>query len=242
MPLLDHFRPPLFPRRHWEGFHALWASVLVERLNLDLLPVGFFAEAQTHVGGRFEVDVGTFESIDRPYLGASVRGGVAVAEAPPQVVPPPDARLPIVYPDSIEVQVMSEEGGLDLVAAVELVSPGNKDRPETRLAFVSKCVTYLQQGVGLILVDIVTDRRANLHDQLSQCLGGSCPMVDGTQMYASAYRPIRREQNEHLDVWTAPLTLGGSLPELPLALRRGPTLMLDLESSYAECCRRSRLP
>jgi len=24
MPLLDHFHPPLAPRRHWESFHVDW--------------------------------------------------------------------------------------------------------------------------------------------------------------------------------------------------------------------------
>lgn len=241
MPLLDHFHPPLQRIRHWEGFHALWAAQLVEHLNLELLPSGFIAESQIHVGGRFEVDVGTFEAADRPYLGPPVRGGAALAEAPAQVVPPPSATMPIVYPDSLEVRVLSEEGGLDLVAAVELISPGNKDRPETRDGFVAKCATYLQQGVGLVLVDVVTNRRANFHDRLSDHFGGAAPMPEVTQLYASAYRPIRREGDEHLDVWTTPLALGGDLPRLPLALRRGPTLMLDLDATYREACRISRL-
>ena len=42
--------------------------------------------------------------------------------------------------------------GATLVAAIELVSPGNKDRPEARLAFAAKCVSYLTRGVGLIVV------------------------------------------------------------------------------------------
>jgi hypothetical protein len=26
MPLLDHFHPPLAPRRHWESFHVNWVG------------------------------------------------------------------------------------------------------------------------------------------------------------------------------------------------------------------------
>src|SRR4051812_37815426 len=91
MGLLDHFHPPLHPRRSWEGFHAAWASVLVEELNTRLLPAGFFAEAQVHIGGRFEVDVGTFESIGAPLIAPVFQGAVGLAEAPPLAVPPPMA-------------------------------------------------------------------------------------------------------------------------------------------------------
>ena len=32
--------------------------------------------------------------------------------------------------------------------AIELASPGNKDRPETRRAFAAKCASYLARGIG----------------------------------------------------------------------------------------------
>ena len=34
MPLLDHFRPPLYPRHHWESFHSNWATRLADALTL----------------------------------------------------------------------------------------------------------------------------------------------------------------------------------------------------------------
>ena len=30
MPLLDHFRPPLFPIRRWESFHSRWGVFIAE--------------------------------------------------------------------------------------------------------------------------------------------------------------------------------------------------------------------
>jgi len=44
MPLLDHFHPPLAPRRHWESFHVNWAGAIADALNESLLPEGYFAE------------------------------------------------------------------------------------------------------------------------------------------------------------------------------------------------------
>ncbi len=240
MPLLDHFRPPLYPQRRWESLHAVWATSMMAGLNAGLMPNDYFAEAQVHVGSRVEVDVGSFE---KPRGDARSEGGGAAVAIQPRlwVAPSPVGTLPAVFPDSVEALVYADEGGAILAAAVELVSPGNKDRPESRKAFVAKCASYLQQGVGLVIVDIVTTRLANLHDELATFLGGSCPMPEGTGLYASAYRPVRREDDEHHDVWTAPLAVGGPLPTLPLALRRGPVVPLDLEASYRDACQRSRL-
>src|ERR671928_13219 len=61
VPLLDHFHPPLSSTRHWESFHAAWATEIMRTLNRHVLPPGCFAEAQVHVGSRVEIDVATFE-------------------------------------------------------------------------------------------------------------------------------------------------------------------------------------
>ena len=61
MPLLDHFHPPLSQRRHWESFHAAWATALADSLNEGLLPEGYFAEELISVGGRIEIDVASWE-------------------------------------------------------------------------------------------------------------------------------------------------------------------------------------
>ena len=47
--------------------------------------------------------------------------------------------------DEYEVRVYDVERGRRLVAAVEIVSPANKDRPESRAQFVAKCAALLRQ-------------------------------------------------------------------------------------------------
>src|SRR5262245_32707990 len=46
-----------------------------------------------------------------------------------------------------EVLVYDQSRGRLLVAAVQIVSPANKDRPENRRAFVAKCAALLQERV-----------------------------------------------------------------------------------------------
>jgi len=151
--------------------------------------------------------------------------------------------LNAVFPDGIEVQVMDTRDDAVLVAVVELVSPGNKDRPEARQAFAAKCAAYLQRGIGLVVADIVTSRQADLYADLVRLLlqPESAGLLAGATLHAAAYRPIRRQEQNQLDVWLRPLAVGQSLPLLPLALRGGGSVPLDLEASYTEARTRSRL-
>jgi hypothetical protein len=239
MPLLDHFHPPLSTERHWESFHAAWIGSLADALN-RLLPAGYFAEEQVHAGPSVEVDVATFE----PSAGTvSANGGAATLAAPVWTPPAPVLTLLAVFADDFEVRVFSSRGGPTLVAAIELASPRNKDRPEARKAFAVKCASYLHQGVGLILVDVVTDRHANLHNETMQLLDATVRYMlpAETALYAVAYRPVRREKREEIDLWPAPLTLASPLPVLPLALNAELSMPVDLEATYQDARRRRRL-
>ncbi len=157
MPLLDHFHPPVSEHRSWEGFHGLWAAALVEKLNRDLLAEEYYADMQVHIGSQVEVDVATIEEAG----GGVERGGAATATAAPVWAPPAtDLILPTIFPDDIEVQVFATVTGNSLVGAIELASPGNKDRPDTRRAFAAKCVTYLARDRP--------DRRGHRYQSISQ--------------------------------------------------------------------------
>src|SRR5438445_8463174 len=106
MPLLDHFHPPLRSTRHWESFHARWAVALADMLNLNLLPKDYVAEVHVHVGGRVEVDVGTFED-ERPANAGSTGAGAAVAVAPTWSPPAPQMQIHALFPDSIELRFIN---------------------------------------------------------------------------------------------------------------------------------------
>jgi hypothetical protein len=236
VPLLDHFHPPLSQERHWESFHATWAGEIMALLNQGGLPAGYFAETQVHFGSRVEVDVASFREADTSPAGSN--GGVAV-QAPGTVLV-----MPAVFPDEIEVQVYRRSGGATLVGAIELISPGNKDRPEARRAFAAKCAAYLQMGVGVLVVDIVTERQANLHDELIDLMGHdeSFRYPHPSALYAVSYRPIRTAAaGDQIEARPTALALGQALPAMPLALRGGPVVPVTLETSYTSARQRSLL-
>jgi Protein of unknown function (DUF4058) len=221
LPLLDHFHAPLHPQRHWESFHTNWAGAIADALN-ELLPEGYFAEEHTQRGNS----------------------GGSTSTLPVEVWSPVAANfvLPAAFPDTFEVRVYQSEGGATLVAAVELVSPANKDRAANMRNFAVKCASYLAQGISLIVIDIVTSRGGNLHNEMMELLNhDKKTFLADDELYAVAYRPIVRDEHEQIDVWTEQLSLGKPLPTLPLALNAETCLPIDLEETYTAACLRRRL-
>ena len=139
--------------------------------------------------------------------------------------------------------VNNVEAGPTLVGAIELASPSNKARPAARRAFAIKCLNYLNASIGLIIVDVVTERRANLHDHMARLIVGNAPQFPGTpSTYAAAYRPFRRGAEAKVSVWPVTLTVGEPLPVLPLWLRGiEEPVRVDLEAAYTEARQRSAL-
>ena len=218
MPLFDHFRPPLSARRHGWSFLGSWAVGISANLN-GRLPEGYIAAVD--IRHDIEIDVAS-----EPVAGWTPS--------------PPRSSSPLALVTGVvEVGVFHQSGGPTRVGTVKLVSPANKDRPATRDAFVSKCAAYLQAGVGLVIVDVVTERTADLHGELLARLGAAGIAVDG--LFGAAYRPVEREKVTVLDIWHEPLEVGRDLPTLPLWLRGGLCLPVELQATYDRTCREQRV-
>jgi hypothetical protein len=243
VPLRDHFHPPLENRRHWEGFHGQWPGVIVQYLS-DKLPPQYFAEPRVHAGSRVEIDVAGFHEEDGSTTLARGNGnGVATAVWSP---PRPTRTCPIAFADQdlYEVQVYDERHGCRPVAAVELVSPANKDRPEHRRAFAVKCASYLQEGVSLIVVDVVTERTHCLYAEMAPLLSldDSFLMPEPPPLYAVVCRTSRHGEAWQMETWSERLAVGSPLPTLPLWLAKELAVPLALEETYEETCRVLRIP
>ena len=142
------------------------------------------------------------------------------------------------------MRVYDTKRGRRLVAAVEIVSPANKDRPEHRHAFVAKCLALLQNRVCVAIIDLVTTRNLNLYGELLERIGQTDPSLEPepTSLYAVSCRPRRTGETWLLEGWVYPLRLGQPLPILPLWLTEDLAVPLDLEPSYEETCRILRIP
>ena len=237
MPLLDHFHPPIVTRRPWESFHSLWCGAILDQLN-EMLPPRYFGAVQVHLGAQVEADVAEFEQGTDSHPPTNGRAAVTTW-APPAAT----HTVPAVFPDDIEVRVFDTRDGAVLVAVVELVSPVSKALPQARDAFAAKCAAYLQCGIGLLVVDIVTSRDVNLHNVLATMLHWPSNVVlpDESFLYAATYHPVRRGGQNLIDDWLVPLRVGEQLPVMPLPVRGLGCLPLDLEAGYTRARQSSRL-
>ena len=233
MPLRDHFHPPISPRYGWTELHGAWPLKIVEQLNLHL-PPEYRAAPNVHSGG-FEVDVGAFHDRDQSEWIETIseHGPALYHSAEPTMtldVDPLDA-------DEYEVTVYRDD---DLVAVIELVSPSNKDRPETRDLFAAKCVALLKKGVCVSIIDIVTSYRASLFEKLLDELGWpDRPANEGISV--ATLRGRRIGGRRRVNTWCYPLVLGAPLPTLPLWIDENLAVPLELETSYEGACRAIRL-
>jgi hypothetical protein len=222
----------------------MWPATIVQRLD-EVLPADFTAEPRVHLGSYFEIDVCAYED-PQPARAGDVSGepssGVATATwAPPQPTLAGDTELAEQY--EYEVKVYDQSRGRLLVAAVEIVSPANKDRRENRRAFVTKCAALVQQDVCVSIVDLVTTRSFNLYRDLLALLELSDPAFAPTppSLYAATCRARKFEQRTRVEAWAYPLVIGQPLPTLPMWLSEELAVPLDLETSYEQTCRSLRI-
>jgi hypothetical protein len=145
--------------------------------------------------------------------------------------------------DLFEVQVLREFGGPQLRAAIELISPANKDRPSTRRAFAVKCASYLQRGVSVMIIDVVTERSANLHAEFLELLklAQEAVWTSPTKLYTVAYRTALSNGQARLEIWTESLSVAAVLPTMPLWLDVDLCLPFHLEESHMATCESLRI-
>jgi hypothetical protein len=222
MPLLDHFHPPLHGPRRWEGFHHAWCTYIAQQLN-DILPDEHYAV---------------------PELSQPIQSNEH--EAPKPTAPPPTLTVPLdaANVNRYEVRVYQNLGGPNLRGVIALATPGDKASAVALRMFAVPWAHALSRGVGVVIVDIVTATKANLHEALLALIGvsGQQPVWQSpTRLSAVAYRVVKCHKASQIDVWTERLAIGQPLPVMPLWLSFDLCVPARLEDSYSTTCRSLRI-
>lgn len=242
MPLRDHFRAPLDNVHAWDELHGMWPAMIVRQL-VEVLPEPYFAAPGVHLGSLYEVDVGTYDHPHQQGVKADATPGsqVVATYAPPRPTMTVEPELP--EQDVYEVRIYDDRRHRRLVAAIELVSPSNKDRPVTRGTFVSKIAGLLKEDICVSVVDVVSSRTSNLYAELLSLMQSSDPALElvPPPIYAVTARMRLERERRLMDTWYHPLVIGQRLPTLPLWLTETLAVSLDLEASYEESCRSLRI-
>jgi hypothetical protein len=229
--------------RGWDSVHPLWINALLFWVQ-DHLPAGYRAYLGSVPGVAIAADQGKPDIGVRAWQPADADSAASPAKKPSVAVvesPTPDFRaVATVHPESPMAVHVFYQG--QLVAAIELVSPRNKDRPSSRDFYRNRYLGYLWSGVHLLLVDVHT-RPA--HFSFVDALAGElqCRFPAGVPPHAVSWIAggPTPEGGQLLDGWYRQLALGEALPSIPLALSAEQSLVIDLDRTYAEAAHRAYL-
>jgi Protein of unknown function (DUF4058) len=209
-------------------FHQRWIAALADALNLGGLPAGYFAMSEQRVGGP-EPDVLTLERPGGRGLSNGEPGGLAVEEAPPRArfVIESDAANHARRADRLTVR--HDEG--DVVAVIEIMSPGNKDSRHALRSFVGKAIEFLEAGVHLLIVDPFPPTQRDpqgIHKAIRDEIADEPFELPPDKPLTVVSYAV----GEKLTAYVEPVAVGDPLPALPLFLSARRYVPCPLEPSY----------
>ncbi|MBI4603352.1 MAG: DUF4058 family protein [Planctomycetes bacterium] len=214
------------PRVAWKSFHSFWITKIAEHLN-QVLPPGFQARPTELLVG-IEPDALILDQAGKPEV-RPTKSEPALKAATLSAVLDPPAELPLVG-------IYSHHDETRLVAAVELASPGNKDRAESLRAFIEKALFLLYEGVHLLVIDVIRQPRVPLRKEMLKRLNKE-DAIGEERAWISSYCAIPGEDpRPRIEVreWAYDVGVGEALPVVPLFLRADQLwVMVDLEASYS---------
>jgi hypothetical protein len=219
-------------RPGWEGVHHLWITELLRWIK-PRLPEGYRA----YIGSVPTVAIGA--PAEKP--------DVSVREWKEDQAPGPSldsTSCPVQTfnedPDE-EIAVAALEPSTSLyvelrgrlIAAVELVSPRNKDRPVARATYLARYVGCLLEGVHLLLIDV---HRRPLSFSFADAIAQELHLQPSSlpTPLAVSYRvgEPAASGGKLLAIWRRPLRVDEPLPDMKLALSVKRSIPVDLEQTY----------
>ena len=219
-------------RPGWEGMHHLWITELLRWVK-PRLPEGFRA----YIGSAPLLAVGA--PLERPDVGVRPWPRAGGSESTPSALgegktaaSEPDLEIAVATLDT-ETAVYVERQGR-FTAAVEVISPRNKDRPSARSAYVSRYVGYLIGGANLVLIDV--HRRPigfSFADQIAKELQLEQPPISPPMAVSYRVGEPAATGGRLLAIWRPPLSAEAALPSIPLPLTPEQAVTIELEHTYS---------
>lgn len=220
--------------RGWDGVHLVWLAQLLDWVQ-PRLPAGYRAYLGSVPALTIDTPNGKPDLSVRNWPSPPEVAGTSAASALE-----PDQETVATFSLDPQQAVHVDLHGR-LVAAMELVSPRNKDRPAARERYLGRYVGYLRQAVHLLLVDVLPRPAGfSFPDAIAGNLGISQPACPSP--CAVSYR-VGESVPEGTIVaqWRHVLQVGQKLPTIPLSLNARQQVPVDLEHTYQEAARRAYL-
>src|SRR5437868_8098749 len=207
-------------------FHQTWTPLIAAALNGGLLPDGYLAMAEQITGGP-EPDVVTLSLPVKPGEGAT--GGVVVADVPPKVRVRTESDAASYARKANRVTVRHPDG--QVVAVIEIVSPGNKDSKHAVRSFARKAVEFLHAGVNLLIVDLFPPSKRDpqgVHKLIwDRIRDEPFELPANKQRTLAAYAA-----GPPIVAYVEPRAVGDAMPEMPIFLSPDRYVPCPLENTY----------
>ncbi|HKA05819.1 MAG TPA: DUF4058 family protein [Gemmataceae bacterium] len=225
MPMHDWTRVRAGTYHH---FHYRWIAAIADALNTGSLPRGYFALAEQRVQSS-EPDVVTLELTGRPATADGDAGGLAVETVPPRTRFVMETDSANYARRANRLTIRHAEG--EVVAVIEIVSPGNKDSRHAIQSFVAKSIEFLDAGLHLLIVDPFppTPRDPQgVHGSIWDEIGDKPFKLPADKPLTS----VSYEVGEKTIAYVEPFAVGDVLPDMPLYLAPGQYVRCPLETTY----------
>jgi hypothetical protein len=218
------------PRGYVHHFHQRWAVEICDRLNGGLLPKDGFALIEQYSNAAYPdvLALGDFPDRERESF-TDQRGGVAVASDPPKTRFVSQSAEEAVY--AAKANIVAIHRGDDIIAVIEIVSPGNKSSVKALQQFVEKSGSYLARGVHLLVVDLFPPSARDpqgIH-------GAIWGYVSDDSFVLPADKPLTLAAyvaGELNTAYVEPVAAGDVLPEMPVFLDTGTYVRVPLGKTY----------
>jgi hypothetical protein len=210
----------------FHDFHQGWTVAIRNALNAGGLPPGYFALVEQHAGGP-EPDVITLE-LSPPASGAP-SAGLAVEVAPPKTRFVTRTEAAAYARKANRVTVRHPDG--DVIAVIEIVSPGNKDSRHAVRAFARKAVAFLHAGVHLLIVDLFPPGPRDpqgVHKLIWDRLREEPFELPADKPLTLAAYAVGTEVVAYVE----PVAVGDVLPDMPIFLTGDRYVPCPLEATY----------
>jgi Protein of unknown function (DUF4058) len=222
----------------FHAFHQSWIIKLCDTLNAESLPADYFALPEQSISGPIP-DVLTLELAPESGVSQRTATGLAVATAPPRAELVRRAEDRVYVRKANQVVVRHRHG--QVVAVVEIVSPGNKASRSEFRTFVEKTSEMIMQGIHLLVIDLFPPGKRDpqgLHKAIwDEFIEEDLDLPKDRPLTLAAYDagppPVAYVK------WTA---AGENLPEMPLFLKPGFYIPTPLEATYQETWARFPTP
>jgi hypothetical protein len=232
MPIHDWSRvdPGIF-----HDFHQAWTIEIRNALNAGGLPPDFFAMTEQILVGPIS-DVVTLQRRPTPGRPGRAAGGVAVADAPPKARFVTSAEFDRYAGKANRLLIKHRLG--QVVAVLEIVSPGNKNSGHALRAFVRKAQEVLRQGINLLVGDLFPPSPRDpqgLHKAIwDEIVEEPFELPADKQLIVASY-----DAGDVPTAYVEPVAVGDVLPEMPIFLEPGiyvpAPLAATYESTWAKC-------